>query len=704
MALEGFTILYQEIEFYKDQSGNKIILGKDEGAFGKIFKAKLRGRDVAVKELKLINIGNQDYVEQLFSDETQTHSLMDHENIVKLYHICFDPLCMIMELATEGSLFKRLERKDLSFATRLLLALDIALGIEYLHGYGHQHGIVHRDLKSLNIVLTKKFDRVVAKIVDFGFSTIRLAATGIESSNIYGALHWKAPELLAGDGQTNSYESDVYAFGVVLWELLSQKRPFENVPPANVGDLVVRGRPGEIEKLANDIPNGLKNSLRQLIQNCWHPTPHERPTASQIVNALKDCIQAPNLDIMRKVIRDIKNTQSNSLDFSALTPKILEFSDEDQNPICNALKSNKIITQIIWPGRAQYHLINLTLKENFYQQTVEEIINKIGGIKKIIDLQDPLDLSELSINIDILSEYDKDRIKIALSGNPLITAITWHQRDQNSDEFEEICFQNQCKQDQLLVDNLVIAIESSHANLLVLDGGFHNFVNIDRISEENKQRICNSLRNNRLLTQIWPPENRRSPQWISDILIQNQQYQNMLNDVINLIRNSKKIMVDLSHYRILREVGFDHTSISRICEELEKNIFITEIKFPQGYVTPQKILGILTEHKILKDLIEGIRNANRPYSSVNLSTYNEININNVFYINMEEICEALKDNKFVTEIKLPQSKSCPGHIKYTLDENLKKCQRTGCCSKIGIFSVVVASAAVLGTVISCTIS
>jgi serine/threonine protein kinase len=143
-------------------------------------------------------------------------------------------------------------------------------GMAYLHSMG----VIHRDLKSSNIILDAD-GRV--KIVDFGLSCFQ--SSGPDHTAETGTYRWMAPEVICHEPYSTA--ADVYSFGVVLWELLTRDRPFKDMTPIQAAFAVARHghRP--------PIPQGTPPPLASLIRRCWHSDPAARPTFEQVVALLR---------------------------------------------------------------------------------------------------------------------------------------------------------------------------------------------------------------------------------------------------------------------------------------------------------------------------------------------------------------------------------------------------------------------------------
>ncbi|KAI9135884.1 kinase-like domain-containing protein, partial [Paraphysoderma sedebokerense] len=141
------------------------------------------------------------------------------------------------------------------------MAQNVAAGMAFLH----RKGILHRDLKSLNVLVS---DDWTAAVTDFGLSTLRLETESKANiRNGVGTMRWMAPELFEDAEPTAAI--DVYAYGMVLWELTDGRIPFSNVNNDTVVALVSIGK-------QPPIPASCPAKLLELIQNCWLQQPSKR--------------------------------------------------------------------------------------------------------------------------------------------------------------------------------------------------------------------------------------------------------------------------------------------------------------------------------------------------------------------------------------------------------------------------------------------
>ncbi|CAM0946399.1 unnamed protein product [Alopecurus aequalis] len=284
----SLSVAEQREEWMADLSqlfiGNKFASGSNS----RIYRGIYRQRAVAVKMVRLPERDEERRraLEEQFNSEVAFLSRLRHPNVVQFVAACKRPpvYCIITEYMSQGTLRMYLHKKDpysLSPETVLRLALDVARGMEYLHA----QGVIHRDLKSHNLLLNEDM-RV--KVADFGTSCLEAhssragagAAGGAEGKGTnMGTYRWMAPEMVRDKPCTRKV--DVYSFGVVLWELTTCLVPFQGMTP-------VQAAYAACEKDARPpLSPTCPPALNSLIKMCWAANPARRPEFSYIVSVLE---------------------------------------------------------------------------------------------------------------------------------------------------------------------------------------------------------------------------------------------------------------------------------------------------------------------------------------------------------------------------------------------------------------------------------
>eukprot|EP01087_Luapelamoeba_hula_P007745 TRINITY_DN1900_c1_g1_i1.p1 TRINITY_DN1900_c1_g1~~TRINITY_DN1900_c1_g1_i1.p1 ORF type:complete len:1690 (-),score=189.26 TRINITY_DN1900_c1_g1_i1:61-5130(-) len=252
------------IDFKDVVTGNQVGMG----SYGMVYKAMWKGVDVAVKRLIKQQLSERDMLD--FRAEVAFLSEMHHPNIVLFIGASMQQpnLCILTEYVKQGSLQDVLAKKStkLPWQVRMKIAKGAALGIYYLHSLTPI--ILHRDLKSSNILIDENFN---AKVADFGFARIKQDNATMTRC---GSPSWTAPEVITGQKYTE--KADVYSFGIILWEILSRQQPYKGLNYMNVGLEVVRGtRP--------KMPSNSPKRFARLITRCWRGDPDRRPAMEKVV-------------------------------------------------------------------------------------------------------------------------------------------------------------------------------------------------------------------------------------------------------------------------------------------------------------------------------------------------------------------------------------------------------------------------------------
>ncbi|OWM85698.1 hypothetical protein CDL15_Pgr029121 [Punica granatum] len=256
------------------------------GTFGTVYHGKWRGTDVAIKRIKKSCFtGRSSEQERLtveFWREADILSKLHHPNVVAFYGVVQDgpggTLATVTEYMVNGSLRHVLLCKDrhLDRRKRLIIAMDAAFGMEYLHS----KNIVHFDLKCDNLLVNLKDPaRPICKVGDFGLSKIK--RNTLVTGGVRGTLPWMAPELLNGSSNKVSEKVDVFSFGIVLWEILTGEEPYANMHyGAIIGGIVNN-------TLRPPVPNYCDPEWRLLMEQCWAPDPMARPCFTEIARRLR---------------------------------------------------------------------------------------------------------------------------------------------------------------------------------------------------------------------------------------------------------------------------------------------------------------------------------------------------------------------------------------------------------------------------------
>ncbi|CAN4107315.1 unnamed protein product [Withania somnifera] len=242
------------------------------GSYGDLYKGTYCSQEVAIKILKSERLNTELQTE--FAQEVYIMRKVRHKNVVQFIGACTRPpnLCIVTEYMSGGSIYDYLHKQKGSFKlpTLLKVAIDVSKGMNYLH----QNNIIHRDLKAANLLMD---ENEVIKVADFGVARVK-AQTGVMTAET-GTYRWMAPEVI--EHKPYDHKADVFSFGVVVWELLTGKLPYEYLTPLQAAIGVVQ------KGLRPTIPKHTPSKLVELLQTCWQKEPASRPDFSEIVDILQ---------------------------------------------------------------------------------------------------------------------------------------------------------------------------------------------------------------------------------------------------------------------------------------------------------------------------------------------------------------------------------------------------------------------------------
>uniref|UniRef100_A0A8D2IWT1 Mitogen-activated protein kinase kinase kinase n=1 Tax=Varanus komodoensis TaxID=61221 RepID=A0A8D2IWT1_VARKO len=251
------------------------------GGFGKVYRAIWLGEEVAVKAARYDPDEDISEAVENVHQEAKLFAMLKHPNIIALKGVCLkEPnLCLIMEFARGGSLNRVLSGKRIPPDILVNWAVQIAGGMNYLHDEAIVP-IIHRDLKSSNILILEKVENgdlsnKNLKITDFGLAREWHKTTKMSAAGTYA---WMAPEVIRSS--MFSKGSDVWSYGVLLWELLTGEVPFRGIDGLAVAYGVA------MNKLALPIPSTCPEPFARLMEDCWNADPHSRPSFANILNHL----------------------------------------------------------------------------------------------------------------------------------------------------------------------------------------------------------------------------------------------------------------------------------------------------------------------------------------------------------------------------------------------------------------------------------
>ena len=306
------------------------------GGMSVVYKAhdEIDDRTVAVKILKEELLQNEEF-RRRFKNESKAIAVMDHPNIVKVYDVGFgDRVQYIVEEYIDGITLKEyIERqgvlpwKDaLYFATQILRALQ----------HAHDKGIVHRDIKPQNIMLLQ--DGTI-KVTDFGIARFARSEQRTVTDKAIGSVHYISPEQ--AKGEATDAKSDLYSVGVLLYEMLTGKLPFDADSAVSVAIMQLQNEPIKPSTLNPEIPEGLEEiTLRAMQKN-----PAERySSAAEMLSDIETFRRNPSVQFEYKYFVDNEPTKY----VSDITPtQIKEKPEQEEADLIPSKKKSKTVPVLV---------------------------------------------------------------------------------------------------------------------------------------------------------------------------------------------------------------------------------------------------------------------------------------------------------------------------------------------------------------------
>ena len=292
---QAFEQVKQELESYiVDHNRYEKIESIGKGGYGTCFLATdtETGKKVALKEIHLEELSGSAL--EGYCREVRVLSKCSHPCLLPLIGFTItSPFAIITEFMCNGSLYDWIRGKEqkLTGTQKTLIAMGIAAGMARLH----EQNVVHRDLKSLNVLLD---ENMLPKICDFGISTVVETGSTVLTTRRIGTPAWTAPEMFDGGGYTNKV--DVYSYGMVLYEMVSGEQPFRGMKGIEILKAVVerQERPR--------MPIRAPHQLKKLMQICWNANPSKRPSFETIYELFaSEKAQFPDTDV--EEVRKYKN-------------------------------------------------------------------------------------------------------------------------------------------------------------------------------------------------------------------------------------------------------------------------------------------------------------------------------------------------------------------------------------------------------------
>ena len=328
-----------------------------EGGMGEVYRAHdpRLGRDVAIKLSK-------EQFSQRFNREARAVAALNHSNICTLHDV--GPNYLVMEYI-QGTPLKGPLPLDqaIRYAAQICDALDAA----------HRKGITHRDLKPANILVTKAGSQSSIKLLDFGLAKVGpvvpldeevtgMAFTG--TREILGTIYYMAPEQL--EGKPADARSDIFSFGLVLYEMLTGKRAFEGASPATIIAAIV-------ERPAPSISSMATPALDRLLQRCLAKDPDDRWQSARDLKA--ELAWMASTSESGKIASGTATPSSQAIDSIAVLPFTNASNDPDTEYLCDG------ITESIMNSLAQIGKLRVTPRGTVFRYKGRDLDPQAAGLE-----------------------------------------------------------------------------------------------------------------------------------------------------------------------------------------------------------------------------------------------------------------------------------------------------------------------------------
>ncbi|XP_012300511.2 receptor-interacting serine/threonine-protein kinase 4 [Aotus nancymaae] len=271
------------------------------GGFGQVYKVRhIHWKTwLAIKCSPSLHVDNRERLELL--EEAKKMEMAKFRYILPVYGICHEPVGLVMEYMETGSLEKLLASEPLPWDLRFRIIHETAVGMNFLHCMSPP--LLHLDLKPANILLDAHYH---VKISDFGLAKCNGLSHSHDLSmdGLFGTIAYLPPERIREKSRLFDTKHDVYSFAIVIWGVLTQKKPFADEKNIlHIMVKVVKGHRPELPPVCRARPRACSH-LMLLMQRCWQGDPRVRPTFQEITSETEDLCEKPD-DEVKETAHDL---------------------------------------------------------------------------------------------------------------------------------------------------------------------------------------------------------------------------------------------------------------------------------------------------------------------------------------------------------------------------------------------------------------
>uniref|UniRef100_A0A8C5X143 Receptor-interacting serine/threonine-protein kinase 4 n=1 Tax=Malurus cyaneus samueli TaxID=2593467 RepID=A0A8C5X143_9PASS len=312
----GLLKTFEESEF---SSWEKI----GSGGFGQVYKVRhLHWKTwLAIKCSPSLHVDEKERMELL--EEARKMEMAKFRYILPVYGICKEPVGLVMEYMETGSLEKLLASEPLPWELRFRIIHETAVGMNFLHCMSPP--LLHLDLKPANILLDAHYH---VKISDFGLAKCNGLSHShdISMDGLCGTIAYLPPERIKEKNRCFDTKHDVYSFSIVVWGVLTQKKPFaEENNILHIMVKVVKGHRPELPAVSKSRPHSC-NNLIKLMQKCWQDDPGERPTFQEITSETEALCEKPEDETKEMITQDLDSKNSPEQQPEPALPSVKDYS------------------------------------------------------------------------------------------------------------------------------------------------------------------------------------------------------------------------------------------------------------------------------------------------------------------------------------------------------------------------------------------